>query len=268
MDITVMTFNLRTSTASDGDHAWVYRRDKAARMIRDHEPTIVGTQETHAHMLEELQLSEYAWVGEGRRGGNEDEHCAILYEKEQVTPIDHGTFWLSEQPEAPGSMSWDTSLPRVCTWAHMRHSADGTEFIVFNTHLDHRGPLAREMGIKLIWNRIREMRERKRLPVVLMGDLNSTPDEIAVRILRGEAPAADGFVDMRDAYAAMDGPAGASANMNFTGSPDGETIDYIFVTPDIAVLSAEIDRRRIDGKFPSDHYPVTARLRFLVGGTD
>ncbi|MBO7746994.1 endonuclease/exonuclease/phosphatase family protein [Paenibacillus sp. MWE-103] len=260
MEMTVMTYNLRTSTSKDGDNDWVYRSGQATRMIRDHEPVIVGTQEMRAHMLAELQLDEFAWVGEGRRGGSEDEHCAIFYKKAVVAMLEHGTFWLSERPETP-SMGWDTSLPRVCTWAHMRYLVDDTEFVVFNTHLDHKGALAKEMGIKLIWSRIQEMRERKHLPIILMGDFNSTPGEIVVRIMRGEAPVMDGFVDMRDTYAVIDGPVGTSANPNFSGNTEGETIDYIFVTPDITVLSAEIDRRRIDGKFPSDHYPVVARLR-------
>ncbi|MBW7456313.1 endonuclease/exonuclease/phosphatase family protein, partial [Paenibacillus sepulcri] len=189
------------------------------------------------------------------------EHCAIFYKKDELELIEDHTFWLSENPEVESSKGWDSSLPRICTWAHIRHKADGTEFLVFNTHLDHKGRTARVKGIELIWSRIREVRARKQLPAMLMGDFNSTPDELVVQIMRGEVPAADGMVEMKDVYAAIDGPIGTSANHQFSGNLEGGVIDYIFVTPEVEVLSAEIDRRRIDGIFPSDHYPVTARLQ-------
>ena len=39
-------------------------------------------------------------------------------------------------------------------------------------------------------------------------------------------------------------------------------IDFIFAPPWVKVLDAEILRDNEDGLYPSDHYPVTARLRF------
>lgn len=263
MKLTVMTFNLRTSTASDGDHAWRYRRDKAAHIIREHAPDLIGTQEGREHMLAELRLEAYDWVGAGRRGDHEDEHCAIFYKKEKLELIAQGTFWLSETPELAASRSWDSSLPRICTWAQLREKATGAQVMVFNTHLDHRGPIARQKGMELVWSRIQEMRREKPIPVILTGDFNSYPVEPAVRMMRGEiAIREDKFVQMQDVYAVMDN-VGPSANPEFSGIQEGEPIDYIFVTPEVQIVSAEIDRRTINGMFPSDHYPVIARLHIV-----
>ncbi|UQZ84651.1 Endonuclease/Exonuclease/phosphatase family protein [Paenibacillus konkukensis] len=259
-NMTLMTFNLRTSRAPDGDNAWMYRFEQAAEMIREHDPLLFGTQEGHVGMLEDLRLTDYQWVGEGRLGEDKDELSAIFFKPGLTDMVEHGTFWLSEQPEVPASVSWDSSLPRICTWAHVRHKATGAELLYFNTHLDHRGQLAREQGVRLIWSRIKEMRAARRLPVVLTGDFNAEPDNAAIRFMRGQLAGKEEPVEMTDAYAAVKGPIGATFHNNYCGREEGQPIDYIFVTPDVRVESVLIDRRKIGGRYPSDHYPVVAQL--------
>lgn len=48
----------------------------------------------------------------------------------------------------------------------------------------------------------------------------------------------------------------------FRDRRDARKIDYIMTPPDVQVLAAEIVRVHRKGRYPSDHYPVTARLRF------
>jgi endonuclease/exonuclease/phosphatase family metal-dependent hydrolase len=45
------------------------------------------------------------------------------------------------------------------------------------------------------------------------------------------------------------------------GQAGGEKIDFVFVEPGAEVLAAEIVRSSRDGRYPSDHFPVTARVR-------
>ena len=47
------------------------------------------------------------------------------------------------------------------------------------------------------------------------------------------------------------------------GSIGPDKIDYILVQPGTEVLSAEIDRFSRNGRYPSDHFPVTARVRLV-----
>ena len=42
---------------------------------------------------------------------------------------------------------------------------------------------------------------------------------------------------------------------------DGPKIDYVLVQPGTEVLSAAIVRTARDGRYPSDHFPVLARVR-------
>ena len=45
------------------------------------------------------------------------------------------------------------------------------------------------------------------------------------------------------------------------GQTKGDKIDFVFVEPGVEVLDASIVRTCRDGRYPSDHFPVTARIR-------
>ena len=47
----------------------------------------------------------------------------------------------------------------------------------------------------------------------------------------------------------------------FRGDRAGEKIDYVLVEPTTTVLRAQILHDNSSGRYPSDHFPVTARLR-------
>ncbi len=47
---------------------------------------------------------------------------------------------------------------------------------------------------------------------------------------------------------------------SFRGARKGTKIDYIFTPSNVKVLEAQILYDNIDGRYPSDHFPVTAIL--------
>ena len=152
----VMTFNLRRTVFFDRmfnrNHVWKHRKRRAAEAIRAAGADFVGTQEGLHGMIAELVelLPEFAWIGEGRRGGKTDETNAVLYRKDRWYPEECGTFWLSRTPEIPGSRGWGAVFPRICTWGLFRSIADSlARIILFNTHLDHVSRRAREQGLLL-----------------------------------------------------------------------------------------------------------------------
>ncbi len=257
MNITVATFNLRNNRARDGENAWALRVDVVASMFRRTGAQIVGTQEGYVEMLIELgeRLPEFRWIGVGRRGGSEDEFNALFYRGDQVRVQEQGHFWLSETPEVPGSSSWQSSVPRMCTWARFAPiAASGGPLMVYNTHLDHQSAQAREQGIRLICRRIGEFRRQDGLPALLIGDLNASEGSPVLRFLREES-------GLRDAYSAMAGAVGRTYH-GFSGGVEGDPIDHIFATPDVEMTGTMVRRETLDGRYPSDHYPVvtTARL--------
>ncbi|WP_438431592.1 endonuclease/exonuclease/phosphatase family protein [Gorillibacterium sp. sgz500922] len=255
--IKAMTFNLRVMVESDGKNAWTNRIVAAGQAVLDKRPDVLSTQEGRYGMLEELhaQLSGYAWLGEGRRGGREDEHCAVFYDTARWQPVESGNFGLSEQPETLGVLSWNTDYPRMCTWVRLRSLTGEGELAVFNTHLDHISEEAQVKGMALIRERMEELkRSHPGLPLVLTGDFNVEPDHAVIRGLE-EA----GYVNV---YSAL--PVGAPDRTpgmtfhDFQGGEAGQPIDYLFFSPDVRVESVSVDRGQYDGRYPSDHYPVCA----------
>ncbi|MFB9277498.1 endonuclease/exonuclease/phosphatase family protein [Cohnella cellulosilytica] len=251
----IMTFNLRLNVASDGENAWPNRVKAAAEAIKRHDADIVGIQEGLLPMLRDLEplLPEYAWVGEGREGGEQGEYSAIFYKRGKWKAEEVGGFGLSETPGKLGAMSWNTACPRMCTWARFK-SAAGEELVVFNTHLDHLSDEAQTKGMELIRRRIERFRETTVLPVVLTGDFNVGPEHAVVSGLERA-----GYLN---AYSVLpEGVRGVGRTFHdFLGGEPGEPIDYVFASPDLAIVGVEVDRGQYDGRYPSDHYPVIAEV--------
>ena len=262
--LTIMTFNLRTHTANDAGNEWVHRAPWAAETIQAHTPSFVGVQEAYLLMLDDLQreLSDYAWIGEGRRGGTEDEACAIFYRRDEFEVVGHGQFWLSETPQTVASLGWDSDYPRICTWGRFLHRVSGREIRVYNTHFDHIGEQARIEGAKLVASvMLRHDREFPGSASVLMGDMNGGPSDAPLRYLRGELTEPGDIPALQDAYGRLEGPSGRTFH-DFLGGLEGEPIDYIFASAQLQVRRSLIDRRDFGGKYPSDHYPLVAELTY------
>lgn len=272
--LTVMSFNLRYLNEQDGENHWSNRLDKVVKMIHNHRPDLIGTQEVLPSMLDDLTaaLPEYAWIGRGRDNEDGDgEHCAIFYKKDLAEVLEQGQFWLSETPETAGVAGWDARLPRICTWAQFK-GKDGTDlsgrtFLFYNTHLDHVGKLAKEESAKLIWKQMKEQWQHTSIPVMLTGDFNSHPDTMPIQYLDERSFDEDNALRLVNAYEVIDGPVGATAH-GFKGimeasSIKGKPIDYIYVSSDLQVIETEVDRSRIGGGYPSDHYPVVTHLQLL-----
>lgn len=260
MDITVMTFNLRFNNPGDGGNSWPFRKDGAAEIISRYRPTVAGTQEGLTGMLDDLQmrLPEYAWIGEGRKGGTESEYNAIFYRKDEVELVEWGQFWLSEQPTGPLEKGWGASHYRICTWALFQMRGSDRQFLHYNTHLDHSSQQAREKGSRFLLERLEAHRRRLDLPALLTGDMNAEPGNPAIEFLRGRLEVDGMRSTLTDAYTAVGGEPGLSFH-SFQGGDEGGPIDYVFASLDIRVTDVRIIRDRVNGLYPSDHYPVVAR---------
>ncbi|MFD1888402.1 endonuclease/exonuclease/phosphatase family protein [Paenibacillus wenxiniae] len=266
--VKVMTFNLRTYTAYDAGNEWSQRAPWAAQTIIDQAPAIVGVQEAYRLMLDDLQsqLPDYAWIGEGRRGGSEDEHCAIFYRPEKLELLEQGQFWLSETPEIAGSLGWDSDYPRICTWGWFRHRVSDVVIRVYNVHFDHMGEQARMEGAKLVVAMMKQHAATEPNSAgILMGDMNGTPSEPPLLYLNGQLPDQGELPGLQNVYDKLEGEYGRTFH-DFEGGVDGEPIDYILVESMWQVRSAAIDRCHFNGKYPSDHYPVIAELELRPDG--
>ena len=261
----VMTFNIRYGTADDGENAWSLRKHTVIEMIRRHDPDLLGVQEALAFQVDYLaeQLKGWSWVGVGRDDGmKEGEFSAVFYRTARFDCPQHGTWWLSETPEIPGSKSWDAALTRIATWTRLRERSTGRDLVFVNTHFDHRGPQARRNSASLL--REKTLALAGAHPCVVVGDFNARPGGEVHRNLLGTNKSQDGatapyFVDANESLGQGVTP---GSGHGFRGGPGRARIDWIVHSEPLKALTASIDQGKIDGRWPSDHYPVIAELRW------
>jgi endonuclease/exonuclease/phosphatase family metal-dependent hydrolase len=234
-----------------------YDRSELVRAVLDH-VDVLGTQEgTRAHLEALTGGTGFAAVGRSRDGGTTGEHAAILFRTARVALVDSGDFWLSPTPDVP-STGWDAAYRRLCTWGRFRDLATGATFVLLNAHLDHEGAQARLGSARLLLARVRAVDG----PVVVTGDLNADPGSEPLRVLLG-----GGLADARAVSVAPPaGPVTTFTPLDDPGRPDPDhpgrrRIDYVLVSPDIAVDSHAVLDARPGGHFPSDHDPVVATVR-------
>lgn len=261
-NLNIMTFNIRYGKADDGEDSWIYRKDMVCDVIRQNSPDIIGLQEALRFQIDEIkkQLPQYAEIGEGRDGGEKGEYSAILFRDSRFVVERSGTFWLSDTPKNP-SASWGNHYLRICTWASLLEKQSKITFYFFNTHLDHQIQLSREKSAELIAARIGELKQND--PVILSGDFNAGEQNPAISYLKGAGDSLKTLpLHFVDTFRVLHPKENKVGTFNgFKGSTDGDKIDYIFVTPDIQTQKASIERFQKDGHYPSDHFPVTVRIR-------
>ena len=253
----IITFNIRLNTSSDGLNAWPNRIEMVTGLLKFHEPDIFGLQEALYNQIEDLQnnLPDYEWFGVGRDDGKkEGEFSPIFFNKSNFILIDQNTFWLSETPEIP-SKSWDSSLNRIVTWGRFKSKITGKQFLVFNTHFDHRGVEARKQSAILIRKKIEEMTKDKNLPVILTGDFNLTPDQEPISHIK-KYLSDSREVSEQPPY----GPVGTFNSFDWNAPMEGR-IDYIFVQGSIKVLKYAVLTDSKEKRWPSDHLPVFAKVQ-------
>jgi endonuclease/exonuclease/phosphatase family metal-dependent hydrolase len=263
LPLRVMSFNVRLSAGNDGEDAWPKRTELLFATIARYAPDLIGFQEVLADQHDAIvaRMTGYGFSGVARNDGQRSgEWSNVGYRKDRFELLDSATFWLSEQPEVPGSKSWDTAITRICSWAKLREKSTGREFFFANTHFDHRGVVARLESAKLISARLSQLAAGA--PMILTGDFNVNEDTPAyAALVRPEAPGAIKWIDAFRVLHPQRSSEEASFN-GFKGTTKGSRIDFVFHTAHFEPLGAGIDRTAKNGRYPSDHYPVTAELKF------
>ena len=264
----LMTYNLKFASPTF-EPSWEVRRDMQIDLIRKYDPDIIGTQEGLKEQIDYLayHLPEYVVIGEGREGGDDDEHMAIFYKRDKFRLREVQSFQLSETPEIIGS--GPEVNPRMVTWARFAFidiPADGEarpypmdyrghwentlEFYVFNTHYfnSRDESLARLSASKLILERISELNRfgewTAERPVFLMGDFNCRPGSPPYKVLVGDGDSSDPDL-LKNTFV------------------DEKEIDWILYKGTVKVLKYEEVDYNVEGAYPSDHKPIYAEVEIL-----
>ncbi len=260
-NINLMTYNIRLDTPDDSLNSWTHRKEFLLKQIKYYKPEVIGIQEGLVHQVKWLdkKLVNYNYVGIGRADGKEKgpgEFSAVFYDTTRFSKLHGNTFWLSETPDKP-SRGWDASLNRICTYVLLNSKSDNKNLWVFNTHFDHKGKVAREKSAELILNKMLEI-NKQNYPMVLMGDFNSTPNEIPIQLISK---------DLNDSHKVTIlppfGPIGTFCSFDIC-KPVERRIDYIFTSKkNIKVNHYAVFSDVVNQKYPSDHFPVFVNIELI-----
>ena len=256
-----MSFNIRNSGAPDGHNGWSHRRQLFCTAVAAFGPDLLGLQEVLADQHDDVvaALPDYAFSGVGRDDGRADgERAMVAFATARFELLDAGHFWLSATPEVP-SVGWDAACVRICSWVRLRDRSNGRALTFADTHWDHVGTAARRNAAGLIKRRLPAVSAGG--PVILVGDFNSNEDDDWVqKLLHADRP---GDVQLTDSYREVHPVRSAdeASFHGFEGGTAGSRIDFILHGPEFGATAAGIDRAAgPDGRYPSDHYAVTAVL--------
>lgn len=256
-EIKVMTYNIKYDNVNDTVNNWEDRKESLVQLLAHYDASFIGMQEVLHRQLTYIDssLTHFNFIGVGRDdGANKGEFSPIMYDSTNYKLLQQKTFWLSETPQEI-SVGWDASMERICTYGKFEAKKTGKKLYVFNTHFDHIGREAREKSAELIYQKIESVNKEK-YPVVLMGDLNLTPDEKPINFLQTKLSDAK-QISQRPFY----GPSGTFNGFDRQMKLD-RRIDYIFVKDFLVKEYLHIDDRMENNKHISDHLPVLATLKY------
>lgn len=261
--LAVMSFNIRCASAPDGEHAWSQRKALVVERIRAFDPDLLGLQECRDDeqaAFVRAALPDYEFVGVQRLGEGDSaiEMAPLLYRRAAFAEIARGHFWLADQPGTPGRQSWGAAYPRTASWVRLapRDGGPVTPFAFLNTHFDYQGT-AREQSARLLRHWVQALPQDE--GVIVTGDFNAERDSETFRELTAGGA-------LREVL--QEAGAAAGTYHDYGRADVREAIDWILASPHLRTEAAGADTWHAGWRYPSDHFPVTARLAFGRTGSD
>jgi endonuclease/exonuclease/phosphatase family metal-dependent hydrolase len=256
-NVKLMSYNIRYDITTSNASPWTERHNAIASQIKRFDADIVGMQEVLDHQRTQLlaDLPGFASIGVGRDDGQKaGEYSPIFYKEEHFRLLNSGTFWLSPTPDVP-SKGWDAALNRICTYAQFFDLESKESFWVFNTHFDHVGETARMKSAELILQKMKEVTKGANQAVIFCGDLNLNDDHPTITFVQSQMK--DALLVSKQVKTKMNR---TFNNFDLT-TPASNRIDYIFTNAYINVQSFETIVEPFGVSYPSDHFPILAKLK-------
>jgi endonuclease/exonuclease/phosphatase family metal-dependent hydrolase len=236
--LTVMTYNIHQGRDAGG----VLDLERIADVIRAQQPDLVALQEVGRHWSADSDFGDQPAELAGRLemeyvyGANLDRDPP----KQGAPRRQYGTAILTARPIVD---SEHILLPRVSPENEQRGllvldvDVDGAPLRLYNAHL---GVSAEDRAVQV--EALLAAADKATVPHVLAGDLNARPQAPELAPL---------FERFRDAWTA----AGAGDGFTFPASAPASRIDYVLVSPQLALSWADVPA--LPG---SDHLPLVAEL--------
>ena len=275
-ELQVGTFNVRFLDDNRPDYdykfggqPWRVRRPAVKAFVEQNSLDIIGLQEvrrTQAADLEEDFGKDWFIYCPGRRSGGKmvrtsDESTGVMFRRSRFNLLGHGCFWLSETPGDTATVRTGQRSPIITSWVHLE-DGNGRRLWFFSAHISwsvKENPALPDQEVETLLSEMERLSGFKRAefrnsPIFLVGDLNNSPEESAIKTLSGW------FNDARLTCPETESTSRKTFN-SWGKEKSAGIIDYIFYGTgkpeeyivDNASYAAEVT-------YISDHYPVLMRL--------
>jgi endonuclease/exonuclease/phosphatase family metal-dependent hydrolase len=271
---TILTCNIRVPLPEDeaDGNGWEARRELCCDVIRAQKPDIVCLQEVLRGPMADLERAFPDFGSFGFEGPEMDARMVgyqgiaknpLLYARARYELVSAGGFWLSETPHLPGSLSWESARARHVNWVRLRDRASWRQVRVLNTHLDHQSQRAREEQVKMIL--AEAALYAPEFPQILAGDFNSSAANPVLKLAldAGWADSRTSAPGPRDEGNTTHGLLGPQYLPKTEAARKRGPIDFILTRGPLSSLAWKIVRDGRNGRYPSDHYFVSANVRLL-----
>ncbi len=246
-EFSVLSLNLRFGLADDGPNGWEHRKESIAKFFQQQDPDFIATQEANHFQVDFLarHLSKYEYVGR-RNPAPDFWQDNVLFYKKSIMCVHNSHFFLSQTPYIP-SRSFGSRFPRQATMGLFHINEKPLICIV--THFDFDTPA--QMGAaRTIKGQLNSYEAG--IPVILMGDFNSSPESPCYRWLTA------GNNDMEPGFQETFKTPYPSTFHHFTGKPMTGYIDWILYRGPLKLITCKVLEGSVDNIYLSDHYPVKA----------
>jgi endonuclease/exonuclease/phosphatase family metal-dependent hydrolase len=254
MELTLVTCNIRFDNPADGANAWTHRRLFLKDLLLSHSPDVIATQEGRFGQLQDLHslLPEYEIVDQHRAWIGERMYPTFFVKKKRFELTKSEDIWLSETPDVAGSKSFGSAFPRLMTWMKLQPIGSQNDLWFVNTHLDHIKEETRLGQVNVLMNQVKRFWNPSD-KLFVMGDFNDSPLSSVRAQLMNTLP-------LQDAWKIFHSKEETSHHAFAGEEPNGNRIDWILADNRAKVLSSELDKTSRNGKYPTDHFPVVAKI--------
>ena len=250
-----LSFNLRFGLADDGVNNWDHRKKALPALFEKYHPDFIGLQEANDFQIDYLAkiLDGYDFIGKRSPAPSSWQNNVIFF-KSKWDPTVSRHLFLSQTPTVPSKFQ-DSRWPRQCTIGMFTNSH--RKMICINTHFDFAENVQTNSAV-LIMEQLSKLPSN--VPAVLLGDFNSTPKQNCYGIFTGEKKKSSlqGLWFKNAATKPYPG-----TYHGFNGHTNGEHIDWILYRGHIAPVDYTMVVSTFEGIYPSDHFPVYARFKWI-----
>lgn len=261
--LTIATYNIARGGGAGGV-AWQHDREAhwwclraIGKMLEDHRADLVVLNEIDFDTVSSGYVDQACTIA--RAGGFP--WCVEQCNYDLAVPLVRiriGNAILSRYPvraarllALPGYRAWETALAGRKNALVAEIELAGVRFNLLATHLEHRSEAARVAEAR----QIEAFRLESSLPLVVAGDLNSTPPGFPTAVLSPDGENAMSILLESGGYRASPTTGPAPSDLTFRAGRPMKVIDWILVPPTWRISSKEVVASDL-----SDHLPVVLEV--------